>query len=180
MKKQTNVIPVYETTKVQTGTTTIEKFFADDGMEFKSERECIEYEERLKLIDESKDQFIELGLSQEEEEAILRLCFGAYGSIAYPRLIIWKAVSVNDENKTKIWQCLKARGLGAVYTQTFGYPDKKFSEGKLVLIASWTVDEHTDYPSYEANSCLLSNVIFKFSTLTDSLKQLKFNTENPE
>lgn len=170
MKKETKTKPVYETKRVQVDTKSVDVYVSDDGKEFKTEKECIKHEEkvkeeaiRLSKINKAKDQFIE---ATELGSELIRLCFEGYNSITDEMIVIWKATNDTDK-KLDAFYYLQAKGFNKNSNMLNGY-----EEGEHVAIASWIEDYHSDYPSYECRSVSIKLIYKKLDSIKQSISNL--------
>jgi hypothetical protein len=161
MEKKVMQKPVIETKEV---IKPVDVFVAKDGKEFDTEAKCLAHEERLEKIEKGKSLFIPMSeLTDTQESAILKLCFGAYNTLDDIKILIWK---VSPEKEQGVLDYLRYMYFNSVYDNIFN----DFKEGEYVVIASWTEDYHTDRPSYEGKCILLNSIISELDKLKELIK----------
>lgn len=131
-------------------------FVANDNKEFDNEQDCLKYENKLKLIEIGKYQFNELKhITEYQIDSILRLCFGATGSLTDEQLVLWKSTKNKEKLKEAI-EYLIASGFNKIYEKDF----EELDENKLYFIGSWTEDWFSDRPEYN-RQIILNEDLFK-------------------
>lgn len=179
METRIEKVPVIVNKPVQTGTIDKTIFVANDGKEFSREDECLKHESYLLAIEVGKSQFSdlsELGLTDKQFESVLRLCFGAYGSISNERAFIWTATK--DENKIKeARNFLNANGFSNFVNFEVIAADNKDDK---FIIADWIEDELSDYPTYKTVAVSVQKIINDFSELYAKILKLPVTNVNPK
>lgn len=162
MEKKVIQKPVYETKQVSTKPVDI--FVAKDGKEFDTEKGCLAHEERLEKTEKGKSLFTPIKeLSDVQEKAILKLCFGANGMLDDIKILVWK---VSLEKEQEVFDYLRYMYFNNIYNDCF----ISFQEGDYVAIASWTEDFNSDRPNYEGKCVSLNTIISELDKLKELIK----------
>lgn len=138
-------------------------FESNDGKEFDTEKECIFHEKRMAKIRIGRTLFNELNqLTVEQIQSILRLCFDCYGNIDDSKLVIYKP---QKATLIEAYDYLSALYFNEIYSSTLSELDENIT----YVIATWTDDPGSDYPSYHGKTLPLDEVLQKINELQTCL-----------
>jgi hypothetical protein len=151
-------------TKKETKDVTV--YVASDDKEFKTEKECLEYEETLSIIKKGELIFHKLNLEYEYLQYVIE-SLGGCGDITDVKLFLFNAT----KDESIISDAIKY--LFFMIPKNTTYKEDLFSlnEGQLYAIASWTENYHTDYPKYESEIMSVEEINKHFELLTTNIKQ---------
>lgn len=147
-------------------------YIANDGKEFAMEGMCLAHERDLLAIENGKHLFKEIKLTDEQEIALLTLCFGSYSDISDRQIVGYKATSNPDETKKAIGY-LYAKGFNNIKEPYL----EKLNEGENYIITSWTEDGYSDHPRYDGKIIDLESVSSAINDLRNKIVEIKFDLE---
>jgi|ERR1035437_215360 hypothetical protein len=162
MEIKTEKKPVFKTTQVQTGTKEVVTFIAFDGESFETERECQLYEKKLTAIKDAEGLITELKLDGDYAKIIVELCFEGY-DVSDIQLFSIKGTH-NKDIIDKILNYLIAKNARNGY---LNFEETIFD--KTYLIANWTENINSDYPSYDTKMQEQQDVISLINKMTKSI-----------